>query len=105
MGNKPPPACVGLIVTRPCDMTCPSGQRRAGESCWEDPVTRCEGGFTTRDAPRTCPDGTEFDAVKVLCFPKCRNGYHKNPGDIVSCWNDKPLSKLITGTKAPTITF
>ena len=58
----------------------------------------------TYNAPRRCPDGTEFDALGLLCYPKCRDGYHKNPGDIVSCWNNKPTTKLITGTKTPTIT-
>ncbi len=95
--------CDGGVVTRPSSSSCPNGWRNDGTSCWEDAVTTCSGGVVTRDAPRTCPNGTEFDDLKLLCYPRCREGYHKNPGDIVSCWNNKPTTKMITGSKVPRI--
>ena len=55
----------------------------------------CIAAVVTRNAPRTCPDGTEFDDLKALCYPTCKNGYHKNPGDVVSCWNNNPTTKPI----------
>jgi hypothetical protein len=89
--------------------SCKDGFTRAGTgtavTCWEDVITKCDGGFATRDAPRTCPSGTEFDDGKLLCYPKCRDGYYKNPADVVSCWNNKPTTIPITGTKAPKLTF
>lgn len=104
MGNSPP-ACIGEVVTRSCNSKCPTGQSSDGTSCWEDVVTKCDGGFVTRDAPRTCPSGTEFDDNKLLCYPKCRDGYYKKPDDNISCWNNKPTTIPIKGTKPPKITF
>jgi hypothetical protein len=52
----------------------------------------CVLGTVTRDARRSCPSDREFDDGSVLCYPKCRAGYSKRSGDVVSCWNNKPTS-------------
>lgn len=59
----------------------------------------CIGAAVTRNAPRTCPTGYSFDSgdpLKIgLCYNDCPDGYETRPGDIVSCWNKKPTSKVI----------
>jgi hypothetical protein len=71
-----------------------TGRRNDGISCWED--SKCSGcGCIKQGVNKDCGNG-DLDALGALCYPKCRNGYHKNPGDIVSCWNDNPTSKPIT---------
>ncbi len=59
----------------------------------------CIGEIKTRPAPRSCPSGKEFDDLKTLCYEKCRDGYEKRPGDVVSCWNKKPTTIAITDKK------
>ena len=38
----------------------------------------------TRDAKQTCIDDKEL--ISGLCYEKCKDGYHKRPGDVISCW-------------------
>lgn len=100
------------------NITCPGGLRQDGTSCWEDARcrtywdkgcnsnigcvrTECSGcGCIKQPVNKDCRGG-DLDAIGALCYPGCRTGYHKNPGDIVSCWNDLPTSRKITesGTK------
>ncbi len=54
----------------------------------------CIGEIKTRDAPRSCPSDKEFDDAKTLCYEKCRDGFEKRPGDVISCWNKKPTIKI-----------
>jgi hypothetical protein len=71
------------------------GRRSDGTSCWEDWKCKTTGGILTRNVPRHCRDGFEFDDLNAYCYPKCRDGYKKRPGDIVTCWNEKPITKPI----------
>ena len=81
------------ILKGPARSRCPTGMRNDGLNCWED--FKCTGGTKTRLAPRSCPDGYEFDDTRILCYPKCREGYRKRPGDVVLCWNTNPPIKTI----------
>jgi hypothetical protein len=84
------------LVTRKRTLYCDDGLKSDGTNCWEDVKTRCDGGFVTRNAPRKCPDGYELDKFGIRCYEKCRDGFNDNGGsDIISCWNDKPLSRRI----------
>ena len=95
--------CKVAHIVRDADRSCPNGWRNDGTSCWEDKV--CTGGIKTRDAPRSCPSNREFDDAKTLCYPKCREGYSKRPGDVISCWNDKPAIITIPAENRTTPTF
>ena len=36
------------------------------------------------NAKQSCVDDKEL--ISGLCYEKCKDGYHKRPGDIISCW-------------------
>lgn len=95
--------CTGTVTTRDCNVSCPSGQRYDDftDGCWEDSKSDCpDGALTaTRSAPRSCDSGYEFKSSDTLrvgeCYGGCPDGFEKRPGDLVSCWNTKPLTKPI----------
>ena len=44
------------------------------------------GCYATRKASRSCKKG--YSLIGALCYKDCGDGYHRNPGDIVSCYRD-----------------
>lgn len=95
-GYKKTGIACGVIGS--CVKDCEGGLRDDGTSCWED--RKCTGGeIVTRKAPRSCPPGLSFDKADIAnvgrCYGCSREHYEKRAGDIISCWNTKPLSIII----------